>query len=148
MVRLALLKLRSSPTINKLAALTPENIWYKQLRVTEKPFQEMKIKKDSKGKPVINKDTLKPETELVPGKRTVLEVSGYSKPDDKGHDYIYELISQAGSDPGFSRRFEVTTMPKIERTKVGDKIISSFTQDFTVHKFEEGESGAEGEGEA
>lgn len=135
-----------SEQLDKLASLTPDNIWYKALRLTEKPYQEMKIKTDAKGQPVMNKDTGKPETELVPGKRSVLEVSGYSKPDDQGHDYIYELISKAGSDPGFSRRFEVTAMPKIERIKIGDKLISSFTQDFNVHKVEEGE--AEGEGEA
>lgn len=133
-----------SEQLDKLASLTPDNIWYKELRLTEKPFQEMQPKKGSDGKPVM-KDG-KPEMELVPGKRSVLEVSGYSKPDDQGHDYIYELISKAGSDPGFSKRFEVTAMPKIERIKIGDKLISSFTQDFNVHKVEEGE--AEGEGEA
>ena len=98
-----------SEHLHKLAVLTPENIWYKRLRLTERKFSEEAPAVDKNGKPEMDKVTGKQKMTRQQVTRSILEVSGYAIDDESGLSSTATLASNTTSDPDFSKVFQLYT---------------------------------------
>jgi len=125
-----------SQQLDRLAENTPDNIWYKELKLTKRTDMEPEPTKDPK--------TGKIEMKSVPHEYRVLQVSGYSQADANGNDYVYALPVKVLEDPVFRKKFFRNSAPVIESVPMNGKQVSSFMLDFYIRGLEE----QEGEGEA
>jgi predicted RNA-binding protein len=123
-----------SRQLHTLAALTPDNIWFSRIRVIEQTIQERRIKLDPKTrKPVINKKTKQPETELRRIKVPVLEISGYVINDENGESRIAPLTESTAEDPEFSSMF-VLNRPQLEDTEFEGYSVRGFTLEYLIQR--------------
>ena len=85
-----------SEELNRLAHLTPDNIWYSSIG---KQHIEYQSKLDPK--------TKKTTRVAVRSMRPVLQVSGYAISDETGIPSVTPLTERTSGDPEFSSRFEL-----------------------------------------
>jgi len=98
-----------SEHLYKLTTLTPENIWYKRLRLTERRFTEEKPAVDKNGNPMMDPKTGRQKMDKVQVPRSILEVSGYAVDDETGLSSTASLATNTTSDPEFSKMFQLYT---------------------------------------
>ena len=98
-----------SEHLHKLTTLTPENIWYKRLRLTTRRFTEEVPEFDTKGEPVMDRRTGKQKMKRKQVTRPILEVSGYAIDDESGLSSTATLATNTTSDPEFSKFFQLYT---------------------------------------
>jgi len=123
-----------SQYLHRLAALTPDNIWYKRIRVTWQTFRETVQKRDPKtGQPVINPNTKQPETEVKSDRKQVLEVSGYIVNDEQGQARLTPLLERTTQDPEFSALFQLNR-PTLDTAEFQGFQVRSFTVEYLVQK--------------
>jgi len=115
----------------KLTTLTPENIWYKRLRLTERRFTEEKPSLDAKGNPVIDNKTGKPKMDKVQVPRSILEVSGYAVDDESGLSSTASLATNTTSDPDFAKIFQLYTS-KITDTEFDGYPVREFIFEYLI----------------
>lgn len=119
-----------SEHLHQLAVLTPENIWYKRLRLTERKFtEEQPAFKD--GKPVMDTRTGKQKMDKVPVTRAILEVSGYAVDDESGLSSTATLASNTTSDPIFSEMFQLFTSRIID-TEFDEYPVREFVFEYVI----------------
>ena len=95
-----------SQHLHQLATLTPENIWYRRIRLTSRRFSEERPQIDKKtGRQEIDPRTQKPRTTRVQVERIILEISGYAIDDETGLSSTHVLASNTETDPDFSKAF-------------------------------------------
>jgi len=123
-----------SQHLHQLAALTPNNIWYRRIRVTSQNFREQQVKTDPKtGKLIIDPKTQKPqmETKVVP--RPVLEISGYVINDEQGERQITPLLENADRSEEFGKDFSLLR-PRIEDTEFKGYPVRGFTVEYEIRR--------------
>ncbi|MCK5861421.1 MAG: hypothetical protein KAH38_02985 [Candidatus Hydrogenedentes bacterium] len=98
-----------SEHLHQLMALTPDNIWYKRLRLTERRFTEEVPEVDPQGAPVIDPRTKKQKIKRQQVPRSILEVSGYAVDDEGGLSSTATLADNTTSDTTFSEKFQLFT---------------------------------------
>ena len=133
-----------SKQLHKLAALTPDNIWYSRIRVITQTFRDTRMKRDpATGKLVINPRTEEPEMETVTERKRILEISGYVVADEQGESKIYPLTERT-TDPDerydFTERFTLLR-PRVEDAEFGGYQVRSFTLEYEVKRNLEAEEG-------
>jgi Tfp pilus assembly protein PilN len=95
-----------SQHLYQLTTLTPENIWYRRIRLTSRRFSEERPVIDKKTeKQEIDPRTQRPRTTRVQVERAILEVSGYAIDDETGLSSTHVLASNTETDPDFSQAF-------------------------------------------
>lgn len=95
-----------SQHIHQLATLTPENIWYKRIRLTSRRFPEERPLIDRRtGRQEIDPRTQQPRTTRVQVERIILEVSGYAIDDETGVSSTSVLVTNTENDEKFSSTF-------------------------------------------
>ncbi|NLN92331.1 MAG: hypothetical protein GX130_03350 [Candidatus Hydrogenedens sp.] len=116
-----------SEQLHQLASLTPENIWYKRIRVTSKKFSEEQPAIDRKtGKPVMDARTNSPRMTRVSVDKQILEVSGYAIDDEHGMSSTSTLAARTSNDKEFSSYFE------LHNSKIGDTDFNGYpVREFT-----------------
>ncbi|HPO16346.1 MAG TPA: hypothetical protein PLI09_23120 [Candidatus Hydrogenedentes bacterium] len=122
-----------SEHLNDLARLTPDNIWYKRIRVVWQGFKEQQVKIDPKtGKPVLDSKNQKPVLETKTIQKPVLEISGYVVADQQGERQVSPLL-EATAKPGsdFAKVF-VLQPPKLEDTEFKGFAVRSFTLNYVI----------------
>jgi len=123
-----------SEHLHRLASLTPENIWYKQIRIGSQPFREQVPKIDPRtGRVVINRNTQEPEMETRNVRRPVLIVSGYVIPNEQGLAHFNTLSLNTTEDPEFSRHF-VLFRPNMEDTEFDGYFVRSFSLEYLIQQ--------------
>ena len=120
-----------SEHLHQLAVLTPSNIWYKQLRLTERRFSEEVPAVDAKGNPVLDKQTNKQKMERKQKTRPILEVSGYAIDDESGLSSTSTLANNTSLDPVFSETFQLFTT-KIIDTEFDNYQVREFVFEYVV----------------
>lgn len=120
-----------SEHLYKLTTLTPENIWYKRLRLTERRFTEEIPALDAKGAPVPDPKTGKPKMEKKQVPRSILEVSGYAVDDESGMSSTASLATNTTSDPDFSKIFQLYTS-QIEDTEYDGYPVREFIFEYLI----------------
>ena len=120
-----------SEQLFRLTKLTPDNIWYKRIRVNWKDFKEKQYKLNKKGEPELDKKTKEPIVETKVVKKPILEISGYVIPDEQGNVQITELFGQLVKDPDFSRQF-TDPIPVLKDTAYNDFRVREFTLEFRI----------------
>jgi len=98
-----------SEHLYKITTLTPDNIWYKRLRLTTRRFTEEIPAVDAKGNPVMDKITGRQKMEKKQITRPILEISGYAIDDESGLSSTATLATNTTSDPEFSKNFVLYT---------------------------------------
>lgn len=110
-----------SEHLHQLTTLTPDNIWYKRVRLLSRRMTEERVELNSKtGKPVIDKKTNEPKMTRVNITRYVLEISGYAIDDEAGLNSTATLAANTTVDPEFSKAFKLIT------SKIGDTEFNGF----------------------
>ncbi len=90
-----------SEHLHQLATLTPENIWYKRIRLTSRRFTEERPRQDPRtGQTRIERET---------HERLVLELSGYAVDDETGLSSTATLATNTTVDPDFASHFQLYT---------------------------------------
>ncbi len=121
-----------SEQLHRLATLTPDNIWYKGIRVTWQNFKEKKVKINPKtGKPVLDPKTKRPQTETTTIRRPVLEISGYVINDEQGESKIYPLTEKTTTDPDFKKMFTLLR-PRVDDTEFAGFAVRGFTLEYQI----------------
>lgn len=121
-----------SEQLLKLTTLTPDNIWYKRIRMVVKKFSEEKPVLDKKtGKPVMDPKTGLPKMAKVPVEKQVLEISGYAIDDESGVSSTSTLAAQTTGDELFSSIFSLYTS-KIEDTDFNGYPVREFTFEYLI----------------
>ena len=113
-----------SEQLNRLAHLTPDNIWYSSISITQKQHTEYQ-NRPVKGKP--NETT----RVAVRKPRPVLQVSGYAINDEFGIRSIAPLTERTTNDPDFSKKFELISSP-FSDTLFGIYPVRSFTMEYWI----------------
>lgn len=122
-----------SEHLHQLATLTPENVWYSQIRVYQKPDKKTVQKIDPKTqKPEIDPKTNQPKTEIKNIKVPVLEVSGYVVNDATGTANVAPLSEATSKDPEFSKHFKFENVSKLEDTEFKGFSVRSFTLQYQI----------------
>jgi hypothetical protein len=122
-----------SERLNQLASLTPDNVWYKRLRVISQSFKEQQPKLDPKtNQPVLDPKTQKVTYETITTQKPVLEVSGYVVADEQGERRINPLIDKT-SDPNAQFAQDFTLLqPKMEDTEFKGFAVRGFTLEYLI----------------
>ena len=116
-----------SEQLHRLVTLTPENIWYKRIRVTSRKFMEERPSVDKRtGKPEIDPKTGQQKMVRVPVDRPVLEVSGYAVGDETGMSSTASLAENTTADAAFAEMFTLYTS-KITDTEFNEYPVREFT---------------------
>ena len=120
-----------SEKLNRLAVLTPKNIWYSGVKVVMGDFQENVVKVDKDGKAIINERTGLVELEKKRIKRRVLEVSGYIRNDEDGLAQVSPLLVATTEDEEFAKDFELQP-PEISTTTFDGYRVREFTLKYVI----------------
>lgn len=122
-----------SEHLNQLARLTPDNIWYKRIRVVWQSFKEQQIKKDPKtGKVVLDPKNQQPQMETKSIQKPVLEISGFVVADAQGERQVSPLLdSTTKVDSDFAKIFTLQP-PKIEDTEFKGFAVRGFTLNYVI----------------
>lgn len=121
-----------SEQLHQLASLTPENIWYKRIRITSKKFSEEQPAVDKKtGKVVLDARTGQPRMTRVSVDKQILEVSGYAIDDEHGMSSTSTLAARTTSDAQFSSYF-VLYNSKIGDTDFNGYPVREFTFEYII----------------
>lgn len=120
-----------SEWLHQLASLTPDNIWYSQIRLLTRKFQEERQKLDKKGQPEVNAKTGRPVMERTSVERSVLEVTGYAIEDESMEKNVSKLADSTSIDPKFSEKFTLYTS-KIEDTDFEGFSVRKFTFEYQI----------------
>ncbi|MFA7692561.1 MAG: hypothetical protein GX117_01640 [Candidatus Hydrogenedentes bacterium] len=122
-----------SEHLHLLATLTPENIWYKRIRVLSRKFTEERPAINSKtGKEEIDPKTGKVKTTRISVDRSVLEISGYAIDDETGLSSTGSLATNTTMDEDFSRSFSLQTS-KITDTEFDGYPAREFTFEYLIN---------------
>ena len=122
-----------SKQLHRLAALTPDNIWYKRIRVTWQTFKEQQVKTDPKtGEAIRDPRTNEIETEVTNVRRPILEVAGYVINDEQGESKIYPLTERTTEDPDFSKMFTLLR-PRVDFTEFNGFAVRGFTLEYQIN---------------
>jgi len=121
-----------SEQLHRLVTLTPENIWYKRIRVTSRKFMEERPSVDKRtGKPEIDPKTGQQKMVRVPVDRPVLEVSGYAVGDETGMSSTASLAENTTADAAFAEMFTLYTS-KITDTEFNEYPVREFTFEYLI----------------
>jgi Tfp pilus assembly protein PilN len=124
-----------SEHLSQLAKLTPDNIWYKRIRVVWQSFKEQQPKFDPKtNKPVLDPKTQEQQYETKSVQKPVLEISGFVIADAQGERKVYTLTdatTKEGSD--FAKTF-VLQPPKLEDMEFKGFSVRGFTLNYVIVK--------------
>jgi hypothetical protein len=128
-----------SEQLQRLTKLTPDNMWYRRIRVIWQDFKEQQIKKNPKtGEPELDKKTKQPMLETKTVKKPILEVSGYVIPDEKGSVETNKLFTQLDTDPEFKKQF-TDGLPAFNDTTFNNFTVREFTIQFRIKSGEKSE---------
>lgn len=120
-----------SEHLHQLMVLTPDNIWYKRLRLTERRFTEEVPVLDKDNKPVVDPRTGRPKLERQQTTRFILEVSGYAVDDASGMSSTATLAGNTTSDLDFSEKFQLYTS-KIIDTEFNEEPVREFVFEYLI----------------
>lgn len=121
-----------SEHLHQLATLTPDNIWYKRIRVTTRRFMEEKPAINPQtGRAEIDGRTGKPKMARVSVDRPILEVSGYAIDDATGMSSTASLATNTAEDEAFSSLFTLYTS-KITDTDFDGYPVREFTFEYLI----------------
>lgn len=121
-----------SEQMHRLVTLTPENIWYKRIRVTTRKFMEERPSIDKRtGKPEIDPKTGQQKMVRVPVDRPILEVSGYAVGDETGMSSTASLAENTTADEVFAGLFTLYTS-KITDTEFNEYPVREFTFEYLI----------------
>jgi uncharacterized coiled-coil protein SlyX len=120
-----------SEHLHKLMTLTPENIWYKRLRLTERRFTEEVPALDKNGNPLVDKNTGLPKMDKKQVPRSILEVSGYAVDDASGMSSTASLAASTTSDLDFSEIFQLYTS-RITDTEFNSERVREFIFEYLI----------------
>ncbi len=121
-----------SKQLNRLAELTPDNIWYKRIRVTWQTFKEKQVKTDPKtGQELRDPRTNEVQTEIKNVRRPILEVSGYVINDEQGESKIYPLTESTTEDEEFREMFTLIR-PRVDFTEFNGFAVRGFTLEYQI----------------
>lgn len=121
-----------SEQLHRLATLTPENIWYKRIRITSKKFSEEKPTIDKKtGAPVLDAKTGAVRMTRVSVDKQILEVSGYAIDDEHGLSSTSTLAARTTNDKDFSSYFMLYNS-KIVDTDFNGHPVREFTFEYII----------------
>ena len=127
-----------SEQLNTLAKITPDNIWYSRIRVTQQTVKMQQVKTDPKTKePVIDKRTGRPQMETKSVPQDILEVSGYVTNDAQGERQITPLLDATTQDKEFSAKFDLQ-QPKTDPAEFKGFAVQEFTLRYLIESGEEG----------
>lgn len=106
-----------SEQLDRLAKLTPDNVWYKDIEVIQETFPEEVVETDVKtGEPLKDPKTGKLKYKRIRVKKPVLQVSGYVINDEEGNSVVAPLMEKTENDPAFSEQFTLYN-PRLEDTE-------------------------------
>lgn len=121
-----------SEQLHRLATLTPENIWYKRIRLLSRRVSEERPQIDPRtGRQEMDPRTQRPRTTRVQVERILLEISGYAIDDETGISSTYVLANNTAVDPEFSNMFTLTTS-RIADTEFNGFPVREFTFEYVV----------------
>lgn len=120
-----------SEHLHQLAALTPENVWYQRLRLTERRFTEEEPAVGKDGKPEIDTRTGQQRMTRKQVVRPILEVSGYAIDDESGLSSTATLASNTATDPEFSKMFQLFTS-RINDTEFDGYPVRGFVFEYVI----------------
>ncbi len=120
-----------SEHLHQLMALTPDNIWYKRLRLTERRFTEEVPSLGKDGKPINDPKTGRPKMERKQVTRSILEVSGYAVDDASGMSSTATLAANTTSDLDFSEVFQLYTS-QITDTEFDEEPVREFVFEYLI----------------
>lgn len=122
-----------SEQLHRLAALTPDNFWYKRIWVTFKSVREEHVVINEKtGKPEIDKRTKKEKVKRVTVKRPMLELSGYVINNEEGSNKINPLTFNTTEDPEFSKIFTLDR-PQIIDAEYNGYAVRGFVLEYKIN---------------
>lgn len=128
-----------SEQLYNLTKVTPDNIWYKRIRVVWQNFREMQVKVDPKtGEALLDPRTQQPQTETKTIPRPVLEISGYVVTDEQGSSRISPLTERTTQktdkwSTAFAEQFEFVR-PTMEVTEFGGFEVRGFTLEYLIRR--------------
>jgi hypothetical protein len=96
-----------SKQLYRLTELTPENIWYENVSVSQQRVPERHQKVDPQGKPVFDPKTGEPVMETRNVYKPIFMVSGYAVRDVAGDPNVNKFAEQTASDPAFNALFQL-----------------------------------------
>jgi hypothetical protein len=118
--------------IHQLTTLTPENIWYKRIRlITRKFTEEVPAFNKRTGEPEMDPKTGKPKMNREQRDKFVLEVSGYAIDDATGLSSTSTLATNTSVDTDFSNTFTLITS-KITDTEFNGYLVREFMFEYLV----------------
>lgn len=121
-----------SEQLHRLVTLTPENIWFKRIRVTSRKFMEERPAVDKRtGKPEKDPKTGQQKMVRVPVDRPVLEISGYAVGDETGMSSTASLAENTTADAAFAEMFTLYTS-KITDTEFNEYPVREFTFEYLI----------------
>lgn len=121
-----------SEHLHQLAVLTPENIWYKRIRITTRRFTEEQPAIDPRtGLIEIDQRTGKQKMARVSVDRPILEISGYAIDDETGMSSTANLATKTAEDEAFSSLFTLYTS-KITDTDFDGYPAREFTFEYLI----------------
>ncbi len=121
-----------SEQLHELATLTPENFWYKRIRVTSKTVREERVITDPEtGAPVVDPKTKKVKTIKENVKRPVLELSGYIISNEEGSNQMNPLTFATEEDKEFSATF-VLERPQLLVTEYNGIPVNGFVLEYGI----------------
>lgn len=126
-----------SEHLHRLTELTPENIWYSRIHVTNERFQEIHPVLDDQGRQRINPRTNQPERERRTVYRRVLRVSGYAIRDEDGLPSTTRFASETSTDDKFAAMFQMRTT-HVQDTEFEGYPVRHFTFDYLIDHQEAG----------
>ncbi len=106
-----------------LSRLAPANIWFKELKVADKTFNEKVT--------TIDPSTKKPTVKETPVKKSVLQVGGYVVASKDAPGDVSPLARALEQDPEFSSLFRITTT-RIEDTEFEEQPVKSFSLEYLI----------------
>lgn len=112
-----------SRQLYNISRLSPSNVWYRSITITDKPVQERQQVYDAR--------TRETRTQTVTVRKPLLRLEGYVTEADDGTQNVNRLMQAMESDPEFSRRFELEP-PSFRDTEFAGYPVRSFTLEFML----------------
>jgi Tfp pilus assembly protein PilN len=112
-----------SQELNRLAHLTPENVWYSSISIIRKQRTTYVDETDAKG-------VVKSVAKRVP--YPVLELSGYARNDEDGIPSVEPLIKNTTQDCQFKSKFEMDA-PSTDPVEFNGIQVQSFTLQYWIN---------------
>lgn len=120
-----------SEQLHRLTELTPDNIWFRRIRLTQRKFPEERPRLDRRGAPELDPRTNRPVMHRVQVDRDVLEVSGYAVGGASGISDTATFAANTTADPQFAALFTLFTSQIID-TEYNGYPVRAFTFEYVI----------------